>query len=667
MTFMPSPSSVRLFVTSLGNEFMVDIASLLADGFQAAGVQAEVLLDGRPSLSGDAVLQIIVAPHEYFPLFLVPAVSAGEAARLAATSYVLNVEQPGGQWFEVAHRYAAMSRGVFDISAEGALELRRRGLRAQHVPLGYGRTLEGPQIAHAERPIDVLFLGHNSPRRDQLLAEIADMLSDRDFRMVLSDVSAPRLASTPGYEAGTSRARLFASAKIVLNIHSADRRYFETHRALYAFANRCLLITETSRGTAPLVNGRHFVMGPPPALGQLCRQYLGDIPALRDIAEAGYELARHELSAVGAARRILAAAVHDFTAGAVDQNEAPVDGQSRRIFVDRLSRSRSFRGAGGEDWTIESNPADARPHDSAVSVVVTLHNYSQYVATCLGSVMRSQPVPGGFEIVVVDDASTDASVDCVRRLMAEAVTPIRLVRKHSNTGPADSRNIGIRLSRASRIFILDADNWIYPQCLPMLIAALGGSVAAVYGVIRRFDDETGESLGLLSALAWDVPRLVAGPYIDAMAMFERDALQAVGCYSTELIEHGWFGWEDYDLWLKLAGAGRECRHVPRVLSAYRVHPSAMLRRTESTSANTAAYFHQKFKPLVELHLGLDAYFGFPAARPGPDIEPPDDPQVAGLKQRCHDLENELAAVYASKSWRVAAPLRALYRLISGRS
>jgi GT2 family glycosyltransferase len=342
--------------------------------------------------------------------------------------------------------------------------------------------------------------------------------------------------------------------------------------------------------------------------------------------------------------------------------DGPAGVKSRQVLVDRLARSRALRGSGSEDWTVERNVADSGTHEPALSVIVTLYNYAQYIATCLGSVLQSQPVPGGFEIVVVDDASVDSSADCVRGLMAEAAVPIRLVRKRTNTGPADSRNIGIRLARASRIFILDADNWIYPQCLAVLFAALDGSVAASYGLIRRFDDETDESLGLLSAFAWDVHRLVARPYIDAMAMFERDALEAAGCYSTELIEHGWFGWEDYDLWLKLAGAGKTASHVPRVLSAYRVHPAAMLRRTDATSANIAAYFHEKFQDMVARHPGLDSYFGFPATEPAPAGPPAGDPQLLGSQRRCRDLENELAAVYASKSWRAGAPVRALFNL-----
>ncbi len=44
--------------------------------------------------------------------------------------------------------------------------------------------------------------------------------------------------------------------------------------------------------------------------------------------------------------------------------------------------------------------------------------------------------------------------------------------------------------------------------------------------------------------------LVQHPYIDAMAMFRRDALLELGGYDTTLSQIGWFGWEDYDMWLR---------------------------------------------------------------------------------------------------------------------
>jgi glycosyltransferase involved in cell wall biosynthesis len=248
--------------------------------------------------------------------------------------------------------------------------------------------------------------------------------------------------------------------------------------------------------------------------------------------------------------------------------------------------------------------------------------------------------------------------------------PILFVRKRANTGPADARNIGLECARAAYVFVLDADNSVYPSCFRALHSTIvAGGYTGVYGLIRRFDDETTESLGLLSMYDWNVRQLVRRPYIDAMAMLDRCRVLAIGGYATELIEHGWFGWEDYDLWLRLAQEGHACKLVPRVLSSYRVHGSSMLQRTNRSSEAVARYFHRKFRRLVSEHPGLDSYFGFPA-----DTTTSARGETAGivgndvdrLARQCIELERRLAELYASSSWRITAPLRFVYRCFTGR-
>jgi glycosyltransferase involved in cell wall biosynthesis len=347
---------------------------------------------------------------------------------------------------------------------------------------------------------------------------------------------------------------------------------------------------------------------------------------------------------------------------------ATEDDHLRREVIARIGEARRRAASGDQGRDIVSNAAYQASATPAVTVVVTLYNYGRFIEQCLTSVLSSDPVAGGCEIVVVDDASTDDSTAAVERVMVGAPMPVLLVRKHLNTGLAEARNAGLELARAPHVFILDADNWVYPSCLRTLHEALGGtSYAAAYGIVRRFDDDTGEGVGLVSTGGWDVEALVRGPYIDAMAMLDRAKVLALGGYSTELIEHGWFGWEDYDLWLKLARAGHQCLLVPSILSSYRMHSGSMLRRTNRSSHRIARHLQTKFRSLAADHPGLDRYFGFPASRP---FAASPLPSAWGgdeaLLQRCLDLSNQLEAVYASGSWRVTRPLRWLFGLFVGR-
>jgi GT2 family glycosyltransferase len=641
---------------------MVDIAEILSEGLRANGFTPEILFDQLPAAS-DHVPQVVVAPHEYVPLFAVKKLSASELDQRLRYVYVLNVEQPGSQWFELAFESGRRCRGVFDISADGVREFRKRGVPAHLARLGYASRLEHPSPGRLqERPIDILFLGHNSPRREDFFARHADLFSRFRCHINLLNVSVPRRATTAGYYADAARLDLLARSRILLNIHSSDRTYFETHRALLALANCCLLVTETSRDTAPLVNGEHFVMETLDELPARCAYYLENLESLDQVATQGRQLARAAWHVRDACRPLVAALNANGAVAAVPtaSNDVRDDDRLRIDVITRLNHARTLAARGTPELSVVENSSYRRSATPTVSVVVSLHNYGRFIEESLASATASDAVPGGIEIVVVDDASEDDSVARVEQFMGRTDVPGLLVKKQLNTGLADTRNAGLEAARGAYVFVLDADNWIYPACLRRLYDAITcGTAAAAYGILRRFDDRTGEAAGLISTQAWSVSDLVRGPYIDAMAMFDREKVRAVGGYSTELIEYGWFGWEDYDLWLKLAQAGHECRFVPEILSSYRVHPSSMIHRTNRSTDRIAGYLRTKFRELDQRFPDLDRSFGFPRGdhRLAPPGGAPSSVETDGLQQRCADLTRELEAVYASKSWKITRPLR----------
>ncbi|HTR42529.1 MAG TPA: glycosyltransferase family 2 protein [Pseudomonadales bacterium] len=264
------------------------------------------------------------------------------------------------------------------------------------------------------------------------------------------------------------------------------------------------------------------------------------------------------------------------------------------------------------EWEVIANEAGRAPGRPAVSVIITLFNYSAYIRNCLESVQASEvdDLPGGFEVIVVDDGSTDCSVSVVEDYMRASALPIRLVKKKKNTGLADARNIGLFTARAPFAFILDADNEIRPECLSAHYQALVTSDCAMaYGIINQFDNDTRKSVATKSSCEWDVPTLLSSPCIDAMAMVRKETVQKLGGYSTEYGTILPQGYEDYDLWLKLAQAGYSGKLIPRVLSDYRTHPSSMVNTTARFNREFAMYFSRKFHVLVQQYGDLPRYFG----------------------------------------------------------
>jgi len=657
------PISVRVLVASAGNEFMVQIARMLAWGFEELNAPCEFAIDGMPRPFTPNVLQLVVAPHEFVPLFLErqPHVDVGSALN---GTWLLNVEQPGGPWFEVAWRYARFARGVFDINEAGVRELRCRGVDASLASLGYAPLLAA-RGEDTVRDIDILFMGHGSARRETFLARHAAFFAAYRCALHLVPVERPRQDDTPGYVSGAERAGLLSRARIVLNVHSTERRYFESHRALLALAHGCLFVTETSEYTEPLVAGVHFVSAPLESLSAVCGRALEGTD-FDTVAAAGRRFVMEEFSARHTAERIL----RTFTEAAaspreIDTTPRPGSPSSRKAVRSRLSEAHRSRASGHADYQELANARDGTAGVApAITVLISLYNYEQYVGECLASVEASQPVEGGIEVLVVDDCSTDGSREVVRHFMDRTMLPVRLVCKRTNTGLADTRNIGLQVARGRTVFVLDADNWVYPSGLNALWADFQrGGVAAAYGLIQRFDDESGDGIGLLSQYGWNVRDLVRAPYIDAMALFDRRTLLDVGGYAVDLIEHGWFGWEDYAMWLALARAGHVARLVPQVVAGYRVHRRSMLRHTNASSEGLAAHFYDRFADLVSAHPDLDGYFGFPR-RDGQRTTPSPgaDPVARMWQERCDGLAREVDAFRNSASWKVTAPLRAAYEV-----
>jgi hypothetical protein len=97
-----------------------------------------------------------------------------------------------------------------------------------------------------------------------------------------------------------------------------------------------------------------------------------------------------------------------------------------------------------------------------ISVVVPLYNKSEFIQNCLGSILQQESDP--FEIVVIDDGSTDDSA-----AQAEAIRSPRIrVIRQANQGRSSARNRGIEEARGSLIAFLDADDLWLPGFLDVI-------------------------------------------------------------------------------------------------------------------------------------------------------------------------------------------------------
>ncbi len=285
----------------------------------------------------------------------------------------------------------------------------------------------------------------------------------------------------------------------------------------------------------------------------------------------------------------------------------------RRGYAERSDSQEKARQKGEAIFRLLDSPRFDRSAP-AISVVLTLYNYAAYIQQCLKSLEDSKTaaIPGGIEVVIVNDASTDDSLEQAIGAQENSRHPVRIVDKRFNTGLADARNIGLELARAPYAFILDADNMVFPRALEQLHTTIvNDSSAAVYSMLCRFHGPHSHRDGLLSYFDWDPQMLVERPYIDAMALFDRRQLIEIGGYDNELYKFGWFGWEDYELWLRIAQAKFRVSFLPNVLCLYRHHETSMSNATNLFDRELVAHLIKKYHALVETYppknriLGVD--------------------------------------------------------------
>src|SRR3546814_17280487 len=108
--------------------------------------------------------------------------------------------------------------------------------------------------------------------------------------------------------------------------------------------------------------------------------------------------------------------------------------------------------------------------EPSLSVVVPVNNEQHNIAPLVGEIVAALRGHISFEIIHVDDASTDATADALRAAMR--VTPeLRVIRHQQQAGQSTAVRNGVKAARAAWIATLDGDGQNAPADLPQLPAA----------------------------------------------------------------------------------------------------------------------------------------------------------------------------------------------------
>ena len=565
---------------------MREILESIAFEATRAGVEA-VVVDDDFGDDDDRTAYVIV-PHEYF--VTVPR-SGWPTPRQLSRTIALTVEHPGTPWFELSAQQTSRCAATFDINRDSVSELRRRGHRARYFQLGYSEYFTSGAATDGPRNLDVLYMGSRDARRDGVLARAAAGWWDMNYQLLIP-TDAPRQETTPGFLVREEKFRLLRDTKVLVNLHRMESRALEWVRVIEAIANGCVVLSEHSVDAAPLVGGTHFVSVRPQLIGPAARALVEDPDRQQRIRDTALDFIRSELPLANSVRELCEVAVDLIRRppAQIGLDEIPepahVDTHQRHLPWDRPhdpvgaavgrleTRLRKTQQSLALHMIGARTPGEARrvvaetPSFAAVkpevSVIVPLHNYAAEIPGCLDSVSRSVGVP--FEVLVLDDESTDDSMATVRRYFeANPAFPGQLIEGRVNVGLAATRNALVERVRGTYVLPVDADNGIYPNALRDLTTALAAAPKApfAYGplaVVRH-----GVVDALLSAQPWDPAELRFGNYIDNMALIRTDALREAGGWSETMPV-----WEDYHLWLKFAERSLVPAFLPKIIGWYRM-------------------------------------------------------------------------------------------------
>lgn len=229
------------------------------------------------------------------------------------------------------------------------------------------------------------------------------------------------------------------------------------------------------------------------------------------------------------------------------------------------------------------------------TVVIPAFNAARTIGSSIRSVL--QQTEQDFEVVVVDDGSTDDTVECARSF---ATDPRVRVISQPNKGPSAARNAAVAAGQGLYVSMLDADDLWLPEYLEVMGGALDANPDAPFAYTDAWvlDDGTGR-IRRASAMFYQRPPrtlpdarafyllLLERNFVYTSVTVRRSILEEVGSYDEDLSTG-----EDWDLWLRIAGRGMRPVRPPGLLAIHRNHPSSLMNDTEKVTRNVCEVYRR---------------------------------------------------------------------------
>jgi len=222
-----------------------------------------------------------------------------------------------------------------------------------------------------------------------------------------------------------------------------------------------------------------------------------------------------------------------------------------------------------------------------------IYNGADYLAASIDSVLAQ--TMGDFELILVDDGSTDRTGDIIRDYAARDARIISIAK--SNSGIADTLNQGLAAARADWIARLDSDDLMLPERLERQLAFVATQPdLAAAGSYYELIDTTGRSHGIrlpLPRTREELAGFLAAreplSFLHPSMIFRRRLALDVGGYDKQTEPA-----EDVALFASMLATGATILIQPEVLLRYRVHANTISAKSATRQFMSVAWIYHNF-------------------------------------------------------------------------
>ena len=246
------------------------------------------------------------------------------------------------------------------------------------------------------------------------------------------------------------------------------------------------------------------------------------------------------------------------------------------------------------------------------SITLCTFNSLEYIGDCINSLLNQ--TLQDFELIIVDDGSTDGTVDYLRGLSDHR---IKLLVLNSNFGLIYARTQAFQAACGIYIALMDSDDIAHPERLAQQLEVLErgdvGICATRYQTLETSTQRLRKRKSFVRNPDIRALMSIYCPICNPTASFKRELLNVTG-YSDEF-RHA----EDYAFWTALSAANCVFYIIPSTLLTYRIHPQQVSRVRSAEARDSFLKAQQRYVTAV---LGL---------RPAPESMPLTQRLRSGLK------------------------------------